>query len=122
MQKNKTIKTVPEQIEEFLQSNPEVANMLLVGEMKEIHKAKNDFDRIKVAFYFGYMKSQKTKEGGSSVEKHQENKENELMKLETKQYIDSINTNTTLGERCIKLIFGFVRRGYIECQKEGAVK
>ena len=55
-------RTVPERVKEFRASNPKAR--FLVEDMNDIMELDSAFDRVMIAFYFGYMKGQKAKKGG----------------------------------------------------------
>lgn len=54
-------RTVKQRVDEFRKKNPK-ANFLL-DDMNEIMELDSTFDRVLTAFYFGYLKGQKTKKG-----------------------------------------------------------
>lgn len=47
----------------------------------------------------------------------------EQLKIEAKEFIDGIGTDSEFEQKVIKMIYGFVRRGFLECRagKGGAV-
>lgn len=58
-------RTVKQRVDEFRKKNPK-ANFML-DDMNEIMELDSTFDRIMIAFYFGYMKGQKAKKGGAKA-------------------------------------------------------
>lgn len=55
-------RTVPQRVEEFRRNNPKAKFML--EDMNEIMELDSTWKRVATAFYFGYMKGQKSKKGG----------------------------------------------------------
>lgn len=56
-------RTVPQRVEEFRRNNPKAKFM--IDDMNEIMELDSTFNRIMTAFYFGYMKGQKSGKGGA---------------------------------------------------------
>lgn len=58
-------RTVKQRVEEFRKNNGKAKFTL--DEMDEIMELDSMFDIVLTAFYFGYMKGQKTKKGGATA-------------------------------------------------------
>lgn len=56
---------VKQRVDEFRKNNPK-ANFML-EDMNEIMELDSTFERVLTAFYFGYMKGQKSKKGGAKA-------------------------------------------------------
>lgn len=56
-------RTVKQRADDFRKNNPKAS--FLLDDMNEIMELDSTFDRILTAFYFDYLKGQKTKKGGA---------------------------------------------------------
>lgn len=56
-------KTIKQRVDEFMKKNPE--ERLSVVDMNEIYETGGAFNIITYAFYLGYMRGIKKKEGGA---------------------------------------------------------